>query len=264
MIREHREALVVGHPGHELRVDGWLTLAKPLTFVVTDGSGATGAGRITSTEAILRDSGAMRGSVFGALTDRAAYEAILSGDSSTFCRLADAIAAELIEHHVTSVAGDGWEGYNPVHDICRLVIDAAVALASQRSGRAIENWSFPLVGRPDLVSQERPTRVLLLDETSFERKMAKAERYRELAPDVAWSLGEYGRDAFRTEVLTAVGTAAWDDARFLDQKPLYETYGEARVSAGKYRELIRYRQHVMPVAAELRRLAEAGAPCESS
>src|SRR5512147_1849395 len=132
MIRESCEALVVGHPGHELRVDRWLTLATPLTFVITDGSGATGSSRIASTEAIIRDAGAKRATVFGALSDRAAYQAILSADSSIFCELADSIASDLVAHGITSVAGDGWEGYNPVHDVCRLVIDAAVAIASQR------------------------------------------------------------------------------------------------------------------------------------
>jgi hypothetical protein len=263
MASDLREALVIGHPGHELRVDGWLTIARPLTFVVTDGSGATGVGRIASTEAILRDAGASRGSVFGALSDRAAYAAILSRDSSVWCALADALAREFVESDIASVAGDAWEGYNPVHDVCRLVIDAAVALASQRSGRAIVNWSFPLVGRPDLVPPGAETRVFVLDDAAFERKMAKASRYCELTPDVAWSLDAYGRDAFRTEVLTRAETAGWDDTRFLHEKPFYETHGETRVGEGKYRELIRYRDHVAPIAAELRSLAGARVRCES-
>ncbi|MFA6958136.1 MAG: hypothetical protein WC538_19890 [Thermoanaerobaculia bacterium] len=263
MTREHREALVVGHPGHELRVDGWLTLAKPLTFVMTDGSGPTGAGRFASTEAILRDAGAIRGSVFGAMTDRAAYDAILSGDVALFRGLSDAIAAELVEHDITSVAGDGWEGYNPVHDACRLVIDAAVALASQRSGRAIENWSFPLVGRPDFASPGEETRFFVLDDAAFARKLEKAARYRELAADVEWAFAEYGRDAFRTEVLTRIPRPAWDDARFLHERPFYEEHGEARVREGKYAELIRYRDHVVPIAEGLRELAALRSPCAS-
>lgn len=264
MNLESREALIIGHPGHELRVDGWVTAVRPLTFVFTDGSGATGVARIASTEEILREAGAERGGVFGALGDRAAYDAILSGDATRFCGLADAIARELVERGVTSVAGDAWEGYNPVHDVCRLVIDAAVAIASRRGGRAIANWSFPLVGRPDVVPAGVDRRAITLDDAAFERKLAKADRYRELAADVAWAFDAYGRDAFRTEVLSKADRPAWDDTRFLDEKPFYETHGESRVREGKYAEIIRYREHVAPIARGLMELAEEPLRCASS
>ena len=39
MIADHRAALVVAHPGHELRVHGWLEVARPVVCVSTDGSG---------------------------------------------------------------------------------------------------------------------------------------------------------------------------------------------------------------------------------
>lgn len=257
METEPREALIVGHPGHEVRVYGWLTMARPLTCVITDGSGATGSGRLAATEAVLRSAGATRGGLFGALADLAAYGAILSRNTTVFRDLADAIARELAANGITSVAGDGWEGYNPVHDVCRLVIDAAVRLASRREGRVIENWSFPLVGRPDSAPASAETRVFTLDDRAFEKKMEVAEQYRELVPDVAWAIREYGRDAFRTEVLTKVNRASWHDTRYFDETPFYETHGEGRVRDGKYSEIIRYRDHVVPIAAELRELAES-------
>ena len=39
-------ALILGHPGHELRVYGWTRSIRPLTFVITDGSGASGISRL--------------------------------------------------------------------------------------------------------------------------------------------------------------------------------------------------------------------------
>lgn len=36
-ISSGRAALVVAHPGHELRVYGWLEQARPRVFVLTDG-----------------------------------------------------------------------------------------------------------------------------------------------------------------------------------------------------------------------------------
>jgi hypothetical protein len=37
-----------------------------------------------------------------------------------------------------------------------------------------------------------------------------------------------------------------------DTKPYYEEYGEKRVAEGKYGEVIRYREHVLPLAEALR------------
>ncbi len=73
-------ALIVGHPGHELRVHGWLEVARPLVFVLTDGSGRTGNSRVSSTKSIVNQAGATPGRLFGAITDEAAYEAILNHD----------------------------------------------------------------------------------------------------------------------------------------------------------------------------------------
>ncbi len=192
-------ALIIAHPGHEVRVLGWLWAARPVTYVITDGSGATGTGRVDTTDGILREAGARRGTVFAPLSDAEAYEAICKGDAAVFCGLAEAIckgdaavfcglaesiAHDLVERAIRSVAGDALEGYNPVHDVCRLMIDAAVTLASNTNGYEIENWAFPLVGAPDQVRAGIENRRTVLDEEVFRRKMDIAMRYRELAPDV--------------------------------------------------------------------------------
>src|SRR5438552_300306 len=71
-----RAALVIAHPGHELRVHAWVELARPLAFVLTDGSGHTGQSRLASTSRLLERTGAAPGGIYGRLTDRALYAAI--------------------------------------------------------------------------------------------------------------------------------------------------------------------------------------------
>src|SRR5438876_6336532 len=68
-----RAALVIAHPGHELRVHAWVELAQPLAFVLTDGSGHTGQSRLASTSRLLDQTGASSGGIYGRLTDRALY-----------------------------------------------------------------------------------------------------------------------------------------------------------------------------------------------
>src|SRR5215470_17021527 len=65
VLPEGPAALVISHPGHELRLFGWLRLAKPSVFILTDGSGRSDASRIASTSRILASAGANPGGIFG-------------------------------------------------------------------------------------------------------------------------------------------------------------------------------------------------------
>jgi hypothetical protein len=56
-------ALVIAHPGHELRVHGWLEWARPTVFVLTDGSGQGSHGRLASSARLIERSGGRTGSV---------------------------------------------------------------------------------------------------------------------------------------------------------------------------------------------------------
>lgn len=232
-----------------------MTRTRPLTFVLTDGSGASGVNRAASTGAILEQAGAPIGGVFAALTDAEAYEAILAHDAARFGAIAESIARELVDHGIIGVTGDAWEGYNPVHDVCRLVIDASVAMASKMSGHAIDNTSFALTGPPD--SHAEGVWRIVLDDEAFARKMLAVERYHELAYDVNEAIRDHGREAFRFEVLKPVAAPHWLDRQFLHERPFYESHGEERVGAGKYGAVIRYREHVRQIGEELRKLAES-------
>ena len=247
-------ALVIAHPGHELRVHGWMARRRAHVFVLTDGSGRTGRSRLQSTTAVLAAVGARRGSVYGRYSDAEVYRALLARDTATFVALAEEIAAAFTRLSIVEVAGDALEGYNPAHDLCRYVVDAAVAIA--RAGcRSIASYDFPLVGPPDADANGRSGVVrICLGGDEVESKEQAARRYQELAGEVDEALRVFGRDAFRVECLRPVResrTAPPDDP------PEYERYGEERVAAGRYGRVLRFRQHILPIAEAL---AGASAP----
>ena len=265
--------LFVAHPGHELCVYGWTQQTRPDVCVLTDGSGHDGRSRINSTTTLLRRAGACPGSIYGSLTDAEVYRAILNYDIDLFAGIAEQFADELTAGDVTSVAGDAIEGFNPAHDLCRLIINAGVRLARKRSGRMIVNREFPIVAH----SSARPSSADInliwteLTDQEFEAKLKAARAYEGLQPEVdaafngaaplrdqsgelaAVFISDYdSRDiqAYRVEMLRSADED-FVTKMFLEDPPFYERYGESRVAMGYYQDVIRYREHMLPLAQAL-------------
>jgi len=246
-------ALVVAHPGHELRVFGWMEQARPLVFVLTDGSGSGGEARIESTTAVLARTAARTGSVYGWMSDREIYTAILAHDFGRFTALADRLAGRMVDDDAGYVVGDAVEGYNPSHDVCRLVINAAVRMSARERGAPVATYDFLLVGAPDQCPDGLRARAvwLRLDDPALRRKLEAARSYPELTGEVEHALDRYGVAPFRTECLRPVDVTdpygGWDPA----EVPYYESHGEKRVAEGVYDRVLRFREHVQPLADAL-------------
>lgn len=105
--RGKKAALVVAHPGHELRVHHWMETAKPLVMVLTDGSGHLGVGRLDRTTDVLAGAGARPAAAFfGKMADRDLYRAILTGEAQTFQQLVDEMTTILADEAIDYVAAD--------------------------------------------------------------------------------------------------------------------------------------------------------------
>ncbi|MDD5579392.1 MAG: hypothetical protein PHY16_08965 [Methylobacter sp.] len=79
-----RCALKVGHPGHELRVLGWVKRARPIVAALTDGSGHIGQSRLEISKKFLTEAGAIPSGLYGMVTDREIYSKILEQDHDFF------------------------------------------------------------------------------------------------------------------------------------------------------------------------------------
>jgi hypothetical protein len=256
-----RAALVIAHPGHELRVHGWLESARPEVFVLTDGSGHTGQSRLASTSRLLDRAGARPGPIYGRFTDRALYTALLDGQLDLFTGLAVELSEALVQSEIDFVVGDAPEGYNPAHDVCRLIVNAAVVLAGRHRGQSPGNYDFLLAQPPQACPAALLRRALRchLDDAAFARKETAAAEYPEMAGEVDAALRAWGRDVFRTECLRPVPPMS--AIRSADATPaFYERHGERQVEAGRYRQVLRHGEHVLPVARALEALGEGRQP----
>src|SRR3954466_6543736 len=92
-------ALVIAHPGHELRLHHWLETATPRVFVITDGSGS-GQSRIQSTIDVLKATGCTPGTIMAALTDHEIYQMLLSGDVDRVFAMTLELADSFVDHGI--------------------------------------------------------------------------------------------------------------------------------------------------------------------
>ncbi|HEU4595091.1 MAG TPA: hypothetical protein VFS10_07955, partial [Pyrinomonadaceae bacterium] len=176
-------AVVVAHPGHEVRIHGWLERERPRVFILTDGSGRAGQPRIASTSRYLEKFGLRPAPLYGRFTDLEIYAALLRRDYELFVSLSEELADAFVAEGISRVVGDASEGYNTTHDVCRLLTDAAVEMARRSESREVESYDYPVVRRPDHCHESRRAAAvwLHLDEETFGRKLAAAfEFYPEL------------------------------------------------------------------------------------
>src|SRR3981081_1153421 len=110
-------ALVVAHPGHELRVFGWYELARPRLFVLTEGSRSGNQGRLLCAQSFANQTGAKLGSLFGRFRDHECCAAILAGDQMPLIRWTADLTDALVALAPALVVTDSWQMYNVGHDL---------------------------------------------------------------------------------------------------------------------------------------------------
>jgi hypothetical protein len=251
-------ALVLAHPGHELRVHGWLEWARPTVFVLTDGSGHGSHGRMDATQRLIERAGASSGSVSARFTDRELYDTILERRVSVLTSLVTDLASAFAAGRFSYVVADAAEGYNPGHDLCRYVVDAAIECARGALPATFRSFEIDLVAAPGAAARGATAQVLSLelDDEALERKLAAAREYTEMAQEVDAALERWGAAAFAREYLRERAVTLREQ-QIADTAPYYETHGERRRAEGIYERVIRYREHMHPLREALQLHASA-------
>jgi hypothetical protein len=236
MIDPGEAHLLVAHPGHELLLHGWISRTKPAVHVLTDGSGHSSAGRLGATAELLSEAGARAGVLFGRLSDREAYAMILERNTALLLLIVSELAAALERQRPAMIVSDAVEGYNPVHDLCRLIAGAAIAMAAVET----KQYEYAVVERPDAFADVR----FELDDAAYAAKMERARRHAAILPDVNELLSRHGAEGYRREGFRCV--ADWSEIG-AGAPPLYERFGEERVAAHRYANVIRRAEHLVPL-----------------
>jgi len=244
-------ALAVAHPGHELRLVSWIARVKPTVFILTAGS-RNGAGRtrVESSRLLVERLGATPGALFGDHLDRDAYAWIMAGDEARFTSLASDLADSFVRQGVRTVVTDAWQLYNVVHDLWHLTVRAAVTLASNQLGRAIQCLDYEVVPASMAARAAGPVCYRHdLTPPEVAAKLGLAAEFPEIADDVADVLRAGGAEFLASETLHELRPLV-ELFPQAGEKPLYERYGEERVADGLYKSVLRW-AHVEPIVPAL-------------
>jgi hypothetical protein len=100
--------------------------------------------RLDCTTRLLRDCGRSP-RPHGRLSDTAVYRALRDNDHAPFLRLVEELTDALLDLRIDCLVSDPADGYNPGHDVCRLLAGVALARARRRSGRALPGYEYLLM-----------------------------------------------------------------------------------------------------------------------
>lgn len=187
-------ALCIAHPGHELRLHGFLEQAKPFVWILTDGSHRTGQDMMFDSVKII-DRATRNGRKMKVddlkndalkkifkfsfpnnpeeqihLKDIQIYEQIIEQHTEFFISYIDFIASNLIKFNVDYLVADASEGTNVIHETNRMLANIAIDIVKQKTGKQILNYDFAI----DKPYNEKLTPDCIhikLDEEAIDRKL---------------------------------------------------------------------------------------------
>ncbi|MEZ5286094.1 MAG: hypothetical protein R2712_15045 [Vicinamibacterales bacterium] len=177
---------------------------------------------------------------------------LLSADFAPLLQAAHRLADDIVHRRVVTVVSDAAEGYNPSHDACALLAQAAAASARRR-GQPVRTFEFDVVRMRGSASIAGAIRHDLTD-PELDAKIRMARAYAQesgpvLVAEVDDMLRQHGRDAFREEWLVPSPPIPLA-ARFAGAPPFFERHGARRVHEGKYADVVRL-EHLLPLERAL-------------
>lgn len=247
----------MAHPGHELHLLEWMREARPTIYIMTAGARAGARrDRIEASRRLAAAMGATPGEVFGESLDRDIYEHILASDPRPFVALAETLAESFVRRAIELVVVDAWQMYNVSHDLWHLIVRAAAANAARATGHAITCLEFEVV--PPSISGKALGPAAMRQSLSADRidaKLALAADFPDLAQEISELLAAGGR-AFIAQERLHEARPVRQLRPAAGETPRYEREGEARVAAGVYDTVLRWR-HVAPIVEALEQMMDA-------
>lgn len=249
-----RPLLLVAHPGHELRIIQWVHRTRPHIVMLTNGEGSIGQPRLEHSLQLLEPIGVqIRNDWLASVPDSHIYGALLGTAPSPFGAWLTRLVDLGMQGQFDTVVADQAEGYNPSHDLCRVMANCLVDRL-RKSGKSVRSLEFPVVGPScDPHRQSEVEDTVILSPAELRHKLALMHFYAQrtspvLKQELDAMLASFGEESFGKEYLYPASRTPYELDEMPTVLPEFERIGEERFRAGVYRHVIR--------AEHLRRLVQ--------
>lgn len=204
-------ALAIAHPGHELRLHGFLEQTKPFVFILTDNSEAKGQDLMWDSIKVI-DRATKQGitnispeKLKDPFMRKVLKISLKEGEDKNHVKdsmieyevanrhidflnyYVDFMADNLIRYKIKCLACDASEDYHLTHEAVRMLCDLAILRVKQRTGDDITLYDYAVTLPYDSIKHEHCIRVELNDD-AVERKLHAVCTYplgvQELSPDI--------------------------------------------------------------------------------
>lgn len=193
-------ALCISHPGHELRLYGFMEQASPFVFLLTDGSHRTGkdmmfdsircidkatkygkkvtAGYLATPESkkIFKLSDHEKPEGENHLKDLDIYHEILNHYEGIFRMYINFLKINFIKYKVDHVVSDPREETNLCHEIMNIMVQVAIQEVKNQTGKIITHYDFA-IDMPFNFNIDEGCIHVQLDEYAVERKLDAVLKY---------------------------------------------------------------------------------------
>jgi hypothetical protein len=228
-----------------------------VVYVLTDGTARDCPSRLEWTRQYVADAGCEPGSVFGRVSDQELYARVLRRDTDFFLSLAEELALDLTarccDTLVVDAAGEGIMA----HDIWQSVVHAASQAMCPASAEEVTVFDFLLDGRPDQCPPEDRDDAIWIHlwPSELNRKMMAAWSNVAIRKEVEKAIATIGEEGLSVECLRPHHPAPLGLGLYPCEAG-YEAHGKKLVAQGIYPEVLRYRDHVLPIMWALQEWAE--------
>lgn len=257
-----RLAMVFSHHPHEVFATGLLLEFKPdLLFL----SHAHGDKNLEDQARAGLDAIGFEGTVqFLEVSEREVYARMIDGDFQWFESIRDQVTRWLEEKCPTAVMTDGFEAYNPVHDLCSLMVDASlIQIAATGGSLAPSRFEMPLAFGSKagaLISEsEDPEYPVFSYELSGHQKSMKKRRCQLLLRDVPVDMAVSDHPA---SIVAGIHPKLFEKEFFSPVPPdrnycefplvgdwkTYDEHGRQRVASGQFKKALTFAEHFSPMA----------------
>lgn len=260
MIRPgNNVAMVLAHGNHELFAAGLIQQFQPDILYISRGRHPEDERTEQQARSVLKALEFGSKVTFLPVRETDIYGRLLARDAEWFATLRDHVAAWLYQVGADAVITDAFEWYNSIHDLCSLLVDAALETSPLLSAQTVQRYDLPLAFQTIVQYDESkfvgtgiPPHCYTLGAEEMRTKWDIIQKVIVDDQNVRDVVSTWTAKRYEQEIYQSVPSIRdYGVAPPRNQWVTYDDHGKANVARGRYPQAITFQEHYAPIAEAL-------------